>query len=104
MSAGVESREVAADEAGMRLDRWFKLHFPGLGFTPLQKLLRSGQIRVDGGRVKTDTRLAKGQTVRLPHVFALSADVAAPLAGLGAAFHIATVPDEAHLLALVPPA
>lgn len=48
--------------------------------------------------------LAVGQTVRLPHVFALSADVAAPLAGVGAAFHIATVPDEAHLLALVPPA
>ncbi|MEZ5791542.1 MAG: RluA family pseudouridine synthase [Nitratireductor sp.] len=66
MSAGVESRVVDGEEAGMRLDRWFKLHFPGLGFTPLQKLLRSGQIRVDGGRVKTDTRLAKGQTVRLP--------------------------------------
>ena len=64
--AGVENKIIDADEAGMRLDRWFKLHFPGLGFGQLQKLLRSGQIRIDGGRVKSDTRVATGQTVRLP--------------------------------------
>ena len=49
----VEQKIIDADEAGMRLDRWFKLHFPGLGFGQLQKLLRSGQIRIDGGRVKS---------------------------------------------------
>ena len=42
--AGVELKIVTQDEAGMRLDRWFKVHFPGLGFGPLQKLLRSGQV------------------------------------------------------------
>ena len=50
----------------MRLDRWFKTHYPGLGFGHLQKLLRSGQVRVDGGRAKTDTRVAPGQTIRIP--------------------------------------
>ncbi|MHA1190103.1 MAG: RluA family pseudouridine synthase [Alphaproteobacteria bacterium] len=50
----------------MRLDRWFKAHFPGLGFAHLQKLVRSGQIRVDGARVQTSTRLAAGQSVRVP--------------------------------------
>ncbi|PWW03634.1 ribosomal large subunit pseudouridine synthase C [Hoeflea marina] len=64
--AGVQLIQVAADETGMRLDRWFKVHFPGLGFGPLQKLLRSGQIRVDGGRVKSETRVQPGQTVRVP--------------------------------------
>lgn len=64
--AGIEQKTVTAGEQGMRLDRWFKLHYPGLGFGQLQKLLRSGQIRVDGGRVKSDTRLAEGQAVRLP--------------------------------------
>lgn len=64
--AGVEQREVQSDETGMRLDRWFKLHFPGLGFGHLQKLLRSGQVRVDGGRVKTDTRIQPGQVIRIP--------------------------------------
>ncbi|MFU0505640.1 RluA family pseudouridine synthase [Pseudaminobacter sp. NGMCC 1.201702] len=64
--AGVEQIKVEADEAGMRLDRWFKTHFPGLGFGHLQKLLRSGQVRVDGGRAKADTRVEAGQTVRVP--------------------------------------
>ena len=64
--AGVEQRKVDQDESGMRLDRWFKAHFPGLGFGKLQKLLRSGQIRVDGGRAKHDTRVQPGQTIRIP--------------------------------------
>lgn len=65
-NTGVQQIAIDADEAGMRLDRWFKTHYPGLGFGQLQKLLRSGQIRVDGGRVKSDTRLNTGQTVRVP--------------------------------------
>lgn len=50
----------------MRLDRWFKARYPGLGFGALQKLLRTGQVRVDGKRAKAETRLAQGQTVRVP--------------------------------------
>lgn len=50
----------------MRLDRWFKAHYPGLGFGQLQKLLRSGQVRVDGGRAKAETRIEAGQVVRVP--------------------------------------
>ena len=64
--AQVEIRTVGPDEAGMRLDRWFRAHFPDLSFGHLQKLLRSGQVRVDGGRVKTSTRLEPGQSVRIP--------------------------------------
>ena len=61
--AGVEQKTVSGDENAMRLDRWFKSHYPGLGFGALQKLLRSGQVRVDGGRAKSDTRLVTGQSV-----------------------------------------
>ena len=64
--SAVTQRTVDADEAGMRVDRWFKLHYPGVGFGQLQKLLRSGQVRVDGARVKTASRLDAGQTVRVP--------------------------------------
>jgi 23S rRNA pseudouridine955/2504/2580 synthase len=64
--AGVEQIEVGADEAGMRLDRWFKVHYPGLGFGHLQKLLRSGQVRIDGGRAKSDSRIEPGQMIRVP--------------------------------------
>ncbi len=64
--ATVEQKTVDTGEAEMRLDRWFKVHYPGLGFGHLQKLLRSGQIRIDGSRAKSDTRLQAGQTVRIP--------------------------------------
>jgi 23S rRNA pseudouridine955/2504/2580 synthase len=66
--SGVRQQVVARDEDGMRLDRWFGTHFPQVTFGHLQKLLRSGQVRVDSGRVKTNTRLAAGQVVRVPPV------------------------------------
>ena len=78
--AGIEHRQVEADETGMRLDRWFKVHYPGLGFGALQKLLRSGQIRVDGGRVKSDTRVQPGQVVRIPPM-EVDAKKTGPIAG-----------------------
>lgn len=62
----VEVKQVSADETGMRLDRWFKAHYPDLSFGHLQKLVRTGQVRVDGGRAKTSTRLESGQSVRVP--------------------------------------
>lgn len=64
--SGVETVEVAADEADLRLDRWFRRRYPHLGHARLEKLLRTGQVRVDGGRVKAGQRLAPGQRVRVP--------------------------------------
>jgi 23S rRNA pseudouridine955/2504/2580 synthase len=64
--ASVEQREVSQTEDGMRLDRWFKTHYSGLPHSRLEKLLRTGQVRVDGGRAKASTRLAEGQTIRVP--------------------------------------
>ncbi|MGD9868570.1 MAG: RluA family pseudouridine synthase [Hyphomicrobiales bacterium] len=66
--SGVELVEVGEGEDGMRLDRWFRQHYPGLGHGHLQKLLRTGQIRVDGGRAKSNARLEAGQKVRIPPV------------------------------------
>lgn len=64
--SGVRTVTVAQDDDGQRLDRWLKKHVPNLPYALVQKLIRKGQIRVDGGRVKTDTRLIAGQEVRLP--------------------------------------
>lgn len=66
--SGVRQQQVARDEEGMRLDRWFAAHFPQVSFGHLQKMIRTGQIRVDKARVKTSTRLATGQVVRVPPV------------------------------------
>jgi len=62
----VQSRVVSADEAGLRLDRWFQRHFPDLGHGALQKLLRTGQVRLDGKRAEARDRIEPGQTIRLP--------------------------------------
>jgi 23S rRNA pseudouridine955/2504/2580 synthase len=64
--SGVRTIEVAADEADLRLDRWFRRRFPGLSHGQLQKLLRTGQVRVDGSRAEAGQRLAAGQSVRVP--------------------------------------
>jgi 23S rRNA pseudouridine955/2504/2580 synthase len=62
----VVHRRVVKDEDGMRLDRWFRIHFPQVTFAYLNKLARTGQLRVAGKRVKPNARLAEGQEVRVP--------------------------------------
>lgn len=57
---------VEADEAGIRLDRWFKRHFPEASHGHLQKWLRTGQIRLNGKRSDSSVRLQAGDTLRLP--------------------------------------
>tara|TARA_B100000676_G_scaffold307331_1_gene365523 strand:- start:15571 stop:16659 length:1089 start_codon:yes stop_codon:yes gene_type:complete len=64
----VQNLPVSDDEEGIRLDRWFKRHFPDLGHGRVEKLLRTGQIRVDGSRAKSSTRLEEGQTIRVPPI------------------------------------
>ncbi len=62
----VKRHVVVADEDGMRLDRWFKAHFPQVTFAYLNKLTRTGQVRVGAGRVKTSSRLKTGDEIRVP--------------------------------------
>lgn len=57
---------VGEDDAGVRLDRWFKRHLPQIGFATVSRWARTGQIRVDGKRVKPEDRLEPGQQVRVP--------------------------------------
>jgi 23S rRNA pseudouridine955/2504/2580 synthase len=64
----IATRVVSTDEADIRLDRWFRRHFPGLTQGAIQKLCRTGQVRVDGHRAEAATRLAAGQSVRIPPV------------------------------------
>jgi 23S rRNA pseudouridine955/2504/2580 synthase len=62
----VTRRRVVRDEDGMRLDRWFHIHFPQVTFAHMNKLARTGQLRLDGKRVKLNVRLAEGQEIRVP--------------------------------------
>jgi 23S rRNA pseudouridine955/2504/2580 synthase len=65
MSA-VQMVEVGADEGDQRLDRWFRKRFPHVPQGRIEKMCRKGEIRVDGGRVKSATRVEAGQQVRVP--------------------------------------
>ncbi len=71
----VQTLEVGEDEAGMRLDRWFRHRFPALGLSHLNKIVRKGEVRVNGKRAETSTRLEPGYHVRVPP---LNLDPAAP--------------------------
>ena len=64
--SGVQTLRVEPSEDGSRLDRWFKRRFPHVSAIMVQKLCRKGQIRVDGGRVKGDSRVTAGQEIRIP--------------------------------------
>jgi 23S rRNA pseudouridine955/2504/2580 synthase len=107
-SSSVQHRTVSQDEAGMRLDRWFKLHFPGLGFGHLQKLLRSGQVRVSGARATTSTRVAAGQEVRVPPLQAGDVRAAAPAivrrSGDREVLEAATLHEDAQVIVFNKPA
>ncbi|MDP2116347.1 MAG: RluA family pseudouridine synthase, partial [Brevundimonas sp.] len=59
---------VAEAEDGIRLDRWFRRRWPHLSNIQVQKMARSGQIRVDGARIKPEGRLTAGAAVRVPPI------------------------------------
>jgi 23S rRNA pseudouridine955/2504/2580 synthase len=65
-SGEVRQFTVQPDDDGVRLDRWFKRHLPQVGFATVSRWTRTGQVRVDGKRVKPEDRLAPGQVVRVP--------------------------------------
>lgn len=62
----VQQITIGAEDAGLRLDRWFRQRFPQVTQGRLEKLLRKGEVRVDGKRVKSAHRIDTGQTVRVP--------------------------------------
>lgn len=62
----VQTVSVAADESGMRVDRFFEARFPGLSFSHIQRIIRKGEVRVNGKRTQPKARLETGQAVRIP--------------------------------------
>jgi 23S rRNA pseudouridine955/2504/2580 synthase len=66
MSLEVRQFTVADDDDDIRVDRWFKRHLPQVSFGMVSKWARTGQLRVDGKRVKPEDRLSTGQVLRVP--------------------------------------
>src|SRR5262249_18508191 len=57
---------VTADESGMRVDRFFEARFPDLSFSHIQRIIRKGEVRVNGKRTQPKARLEPGHVVRIP--------------------------------------
>src|SRR5262249_22436894 len=62
----VQTVSVTPDESGMRVDRFFEARFPGLSFSDSQRIIRKGEVRVNGKRTQPKARLEAGQVVRIP--------------------------------------
>jgi 23S rRNA pseudouridine955/2504/2580 synthase len=66
LPAKVQTVTVTADEANMRVDRFLEARFPGLSFSHIQRIVRKGELRVNGKRADSKDRLEEGQSVRIP--------------------------------------
>ncbi|AXK79600.1 RluA family pseudouridine synthase [Pseudolabrys taiwanensis] len=62
----VQTVTVSRDEDGMRVDRFFEARFPGLSFSHIQRIVRKGEVRLDGKRTEPKARLSVGQQLRIP--------------------------------------
>jgi 23S rRNA pseudouridine955/2504/2580 synthase len=62
----VQTVVVTADENNMRVDRFLEARFPGLSFSHIQRVVRKGELRVNGKRADSKDRLEEGQNVRIP--------------------------------------
>jgi 23S rRNA pseudouridine955/2504/2580 synthase len=63
---GVQTVTVRPEDGSGRLDRWFRRHYPGLSHGRLEKLLRTGQVRIDGKRARAGDPVMPGQAIRVP--------------------------------------
>ncbi len=66
LATGVQQLVVTPDENEMRIDRFLEARFPQLSFSHIQRIVRKGELRVDGKRADSKDRLTEGQTVRIP--------------------------------------
>ncbi|MBX3711376.1 MAG: RluA family pseudouridine synthase [Lysobacter sp.] len=95
---------VSDDRAGQRLDNFLLGQLKGAPKSLIYKIVRSGQVRVNGGRAKAETRLEGGDEVRIPPVrLAEAGEKTPPPKGLLAAMEASIVFEDARLLAINKP-
>ena len=104
----VQMLTVTEDEGEQRLDKWLRRRFPQLNQVAIEKLCRTGQIRVDSGRVKASDRVVPGQTVRIPPLPDPAPMAEARIQGVSAAdarmIQAAVLWKDEHMIVLNKPA
>ena len=79
-AASVKTLLVDEESAGQRLDNFLLRHLKGVPKTHVYRIIRTGEVRINKGRVNADTRVQTGDMVRLPPVRVATVDVNAPVA------------------------
>ncbi|MBN8265030.1 MAG: RluA family pseudouridine synthase [Xanthomonadales bacterium] len=105
-ATGARTVTVPADRAGQRLDNFLLGQLKGAPRSLVYKLVRSGQVRVNGGRAKAERKLDAGDEVRIPPVRLQMPDEdgkSPPPKGLLSALDAAIVFEDARLLAISKP-
>lgn len=104
-AVNVRKVTVSAGEAGQRIDNFLLKRLPGVPKSHVYRLLRSGQVRVAGGRAKPERKLVEGEEVRIPpvRVAERGTPVRAPDAVLNR-LRESIVYEDAHYLAICKPA
>jgi 23S rRNA pseudouridine955/2504/2580 synthase len=101
-ATGVRKVRIDADTAGQRVDNFLRRQLPGVPKGRLYRLLRRGEVRVNGGRVRAEYRLEAGDEVRIPPV-RLREEGAAPAAGRAAAMLDHVIYEDKRLLVIDKP-
>ena len=95
---------ISEDRAGQRVDNFLLGLLKGAPRSLVYKLMRSGQVRVNGGRVKAERRLEEGDEVRIPPVrLEPAGEKGSPAKGLLEAMEASIVFEDARLLAINKP-
>ena len=103
-SGGARTVRVHEDREGQRLDNFLLGLLKGAPRSLVYKLVRSGQVRVNGGRAKAERKLEEGDEVRIPPVrLEPAAEKGTPAKGLLEAMAASIVFEDARLLAINKP-
>ena len=79
-TAAVKTLLVDEESAGQRLDNFLLRHLKGVPKTHVYRIIRTGEVRINKGRVNADTRVQTGDLVRVPPVRVATVDASAPVA------------------------
>lgn len=102
-SGGVQHVEIGAERDGQRVDNALSALLKGVPRSLVYRLVRKGQVRVNGKRVKPDTRLHAGDTLRVPPVRVPTRDTATPPPGRARALNEAVIFEDKHFLVIDKP-
>jgi 23S rRNA pseudouridine955/2504/2580 synthase len=100
---GVQHVEIGANRDGQRVDNALAALLKGVPRSLIYRLVRKGQVRVNGKRVKPDTRLTAGDTLRVPPVRVAERDESAPPPGRARALNEAVIFEDKHFLVIDKP-